>query len=221
MKYRQLNAEERSALAALRSVGLNQAQIARELGRHQSTVGRELRRNCAPYDGGCRSRSVPINGRTRGVTARGATASLDGRSGHGRKSGARSKCPGLWEGAENWPSVPRRFTGMCGGTCKPAGRCTRICAVRASSVGSGMAGMTAEGDWPGSGGLARGPPVVERRRRIVDWEIDTVMGESRGESSDCILTQERLRAHREVERADGRGSQPGAAGTNGQTPSTH
>ena len=32
------------------------------------------------------------------------------------------------------------------------------------------------------------PAVVERRRRIGDWEIDTVMGESLGESSDCLLT---------------------------------
>ena len=32
MKYRQLNAEERSALAALRSLGLNKAEIARQLG---------------------------------------------------------------------------------------------------------------------------------------------------------------------------------------------
>ena len=56
MKYRQLNAEERSVLAALRTLGLSQAEIARELGRHRSTVGRELKRNCAPYDGGYRSR---------------------------------------------------------------------------------------------------------------------------------------------------------------------
>ena len=54
MKYRQLNAEERSALAALRTLGLSRAEIARQLGRHRSTVGRELRRNSAPYDGGYR-----------------------------------------------------------------------------------------------------------------------------------------------------------------------
>lgn len=56
MNYRQLNAEERSVRAALRTLGLSQAEIARELGRHRSTVGRELKRNCAPFDGGYRSR---------------------------------------------------------------------------------------------------------------------------------------------------------------------
>ena len=29
---------------------------------------------------------------------------------------------------------------------------------------------------------------MERRGRTGHWEIDTVMGESLGESSDCILT---------------------------------
>ena len=32
------------------------------------------------------------------------------------------------------------------------------------------------------------PAVVEQRSRIGDREIDTVMGESLGESSDCLLT---------------------------------
>src|SRR5258708_22857220 len=56
MKYRQLNGEERSVLAALRLVGLKPAEIGRELGRHRSTVSRELKRNAAPYDGWYRAR---------------------------------------------------------------------------------------------------------------------------------------------------------------------
>jgi IS30 family transposase len=32
------------------------------------------------------------------------------------------------------------------------------------------------------------PAVVERRQQVGHWEIDTMMGESLGESSDCILT---------------------------------
>ena len=40
MTYHQLSPEERYMLAALRTQGLNQAQIARAMGRHRSTVGR-------------------------------------------------------------------------------------------------------------------------------------------------------------------------------------
>ncbi len=32
------------------------------------------------------------------------------------------------------------------------------------------------------------PASVERRHQVGHWEIDTMMGESLGESSDCILT---------------------------------
>src|SRR5258708_18228000 len=56
MKYKQLNAEERGVLAALRTLGLNQAEIGRELGRHRCTIGGELKGNSAPYDGGYRSK---------------------------------------------------------------------------------------------------------------------------------------------------------------------
>ena len=55
MNYEQLNAEERSELAALRRLGLSRAEIGRQLGRHRSTVGRELKRNAAPYDGWSRA----------------------------------------------------------------------------------------------------------------------------------------------------------------------
>ena len=51
MKYVQFNGEERSALAALRRLGLSRAEIGRQLGLHRSTVGRELKRNASPYDG--------------------------------------------------------------------------------------------------------------------------------------------------------------------------
>ena len=51
MKYVQLNAEERSAIATLKRLGWSVLEMARELGRQRSTVARELRRNATPHDG--------------------------------------------------------------------------------------------------------------------------------------------------------------------------
>ena len=51
MNYEQLNAEERSVLAALHAQGASLVQIANYLGRHRSTIWRELRRNATPHDG--------------------------------------------------------------------------------------------------------------------------------------------------------------------------
>ena len=98
MKYRQLNGEERSVLAALRVVGLKPAEIARELGRHRSTVWRELRRNGRGTMAGIERIRHQERTQARRRT-RGATASLD--AGTGRewkgccaKSGAPNKSPG-------------------------------------------------------------------------------------------------------------------------------
>ena len=51
MKYVQLNAEERSAIATLKRLGWSVLEMARELQRHRSTVARELARNATPHDG--------------------------------------------------------------------------------------------------------------------------------------------------------------------------
>ena len=98
MKYRQLNGEERSVLAALRLVGLKPAKIARELGRHRNTVSRELKRTRRLTTDGI-ERGAHNNGPTRAVIGRGATASLDASNGSEwkgccAKSGAPNKSPG-------------------------------------------------------------------------------------------------------------------------------
>ena len=51
MNYRQLNIEERSALAALRSQGLSFEEIGRRLHRHRTPLWREAKRNVSIYDG--------------------------------------------------------------------------------------------------------------------------------------------------------------------------
>jgi len=54
MAYRQLSTEERYHIAALRQQGLSSRQIAAVLRRHPSTIAREVKRNATPHDGAYR-----------------------------------------------------------------------------------------------------------------------------------------------------------------------
>ena len=192
MKYRQLNAEERSALAALRSVGLNQAEIARELGRHRSTVGRELKRNAAPHDGRYRARRAHQRAHARRYRSR--RNSQFGREEWTRVeellreqwspqqvSGHLGRTRELAISHETiYRHVWRDLKG--GGTLHTHLRCAR------KQYRKRYGRHDSRGRLAGKRRIGERPAVVERRSRIGDWEIDTVMGESLGESSDCILT---------------------------------
>ena len=192
MNYRQLNSEERSVLAALRTLGLNQAEIARELGRHRSTVGRELKRNATPHDGRYRA------------------ARAEERAVARRKRSRRNSQFGLAELArvetllrEEWS--PEQVAGYLrrrgelsishetiyrhvwrdrkkGGSLYLHLRCAqKQCRKRYGRHDS-------RGRLAGKRSIAERPAAVEGRRQLGHWEIDTVMGQSLGESSDCILT---------------------------------
>ena len=192
MNYSQLNAAERSVLAALRSLGLNKAEIGRQLGRHRSTIGRELRRNCSPYDGGYRSARAHQRAHARRYRSR-------------RNSQFAKE---QWERVEEllreeWS--PKQVSGYLGRTrqlsishetiyrhvwrdLKAGGslhahlRCARKqCRKRYGRYDS-------RGRLAGKRMIGERPAVVERRQQLGHWEIDTMMGESLGESSDCILT---------------------------------
>ena len=170
MKYRQLNAEERSALAALRSVGLNQAEIARELGRHWSTVRRELRRNAAPHDGRYRSRRNSQFGREEW----GRVEELLRRKWSPEQVSGQLARSG--ELAISHESIYRHIWRdlKAGGTLHAQLRCARKqCRKRYGRHDS-------RGRLAGKRMIGERPAVVERRKRIGDWEIDTVMGESLG-----------------------------------------
>ena len=192
MNYEQLNGEERSVLAALRRLGLNQAEIGRQLGRHRSTVGRELQRNAAPYDGWYRAaraqeRAVARRKRSRRNSQFGREEmarveellkeewSPEQVSGHLARTG---------ELAISHETIYRHVWRdlKAGGTLHVHLRCARKqCRKRYGRYDS-------RGRLAGKRMIGERPAAVERRSRTCHWEIDTVMGESLGESSDCILT---------------------------------
>jgi IS30 family transposase len=192
MNYRQLNLVERNTLATLRRLGFSLAEIGRELGRHRSTLWRELRRNATPRDG----RYRVSRAQERAVARR-------------RRSRRNSQFEGRdWERVEGllreeWS--PEQVSGYLGRTkelmishetiyrhvwrdLKAGGplhahlRCARKqCRKRYGHYDS-------RGRLAGKRMIGERPAVVERRRQLGHWEIDTMMGESLGESSDCILT---------------------------------
>jgi len=192
MKYRQLNAEERSALAALRTLGLSRAEIARQLGRHRSTVGRELQRNCAPYDGGYRSRRAHQRAHARRCRSR-RNSQFNGEdwmrverllreqwspeqvAGYLRRAGQLSISHEtiyrhIWGDKRRGGALHLHLRGARKNCRKRYGR------------------YDSRGRLAGKRLISQRPASVEKRSRIGDWEIDTMMGQSLGESSHCIVT---------------------------------
>ena len=192
MKYRQLKAEERSALAALHTQRINRGQIGRYLGRHRSTIGRELRRNAAPYDGWYRAkraqeRAVARRKRSRRNQQFGAEE-LTAVEGLLREqwspeqvSGYLRRVAGLAISHETiyrhiWRDLRR------GGTLHENLRGARKhCRKRYGRYDS-------RGRLAGKRPIAQRTAAVEKRRRIGHWEIDTMMGASLGQCSHCVLT---------------------------------
>ena len=192
MNYEQLNAEERSVLAALRRVGLNQAQIARELGRHRSTVSRELKRNGASHDGRYRAARAHQRAHARRYRSR-------RNSQFGRAQWKRVEELLRQEWSPEQVSGHLALTGELaishetiyrhvwrdlkkGGSLHLHLRCAqKQCRKRYGRHDS-------RGRLAGKRSIAERPAAVEGRRQLGHWEIDTVMGQSLGESSDCILT---------------------------------
>ena len=192
MNYEQLNAEERSVLAALRTVGLSKAEIARQMGRHRSTVGRELQRNAAPHDG--RYRAGRAHQRAHARRYRSRRNSQFGRAQWERverllrEEWSPEQVSGhLWRTGELAISHETIYRHVWrdlkkGGKLHRHLRCARKqCRKRYGRYDS-------RGRLAGKRMIGERPASVETRQRSGHWEIDTMMGESLGESSDCILT---------------------------------
>jgi transposase, IS30 family len=192
MNYRQLNLEERSALAALRRAGLGLKEIARHLRRHRSTLWRELHRNAAPYDGKYRvdraqERAVARRRRSRRNSQFGAAAwarverllceqwSPEQVSGYLSRGGELSISHEtiyrhIWQDKKRGGELHLQLRGARKNCRKRYGR------------------YDSRGRLAGKRSIQERPAAVEHRRQFGHWEIDTMMGQSLGESSHCVLT---------------------------------
>ena len=188
MKYSHLSMEERYRIGALRIVGKSQRAIARELGRSASTISRELCRNRSPFDGHYRALHAGEQYRGRRRRSRLGVKISDG----------------VWKEVEKWlreDFSPEQVSGYLkrmgkmsishesiykyvwrdkemGGdlwTHLRGSRKQRRKRYRSYDSRGRLAGKRMIGDRP---------KVVERRKQLDHWEIDTVMSSGR----ECILT---------------------------------
>ena len=183
MKYKQLAAEERFLIAAMRHREVSLAGIARFLGRHRSTIGREVNRNRSGYDGGYRSaRAHEKTQARRGLSRRNmqfgkaeigwVEALIRERWSPEQISGYLKKCGELRISHETiyrhiWRDKKR------GGTLHTNlrwGQKQRYKRYRSRDSRGRLAGKRH---------ITERAACVEDRSRIGDWEIDTVHGAGR------------------------------------------
>lgn len=179
-------------VAALRQVGMKPAEIARELGRHRSTVSQELKRNAAPYDGWYRARRAQQRAHARRYRSRRNSQFGDRHwkrveellrqewspeqvSGHLRlerelRISHETIYRHIWRDLRSGGTLREHLRGARKSCRKRYGRYDG----RVRLAGKRMIGER--------------PATVERRRQLGHWEIDTMIGESPGENSPCVLT---------------------------------
>jgi transposase, IS30 family len=181
MSYKHLTEEERYQIDDLKREGFNQAEIAKKLGRSPSTLSRELRRNLG--ERGWRPRQAQLK----------ATARLVERG----ENNARKVSEAAWRYAEKhlvedqWS--PQQIAGRAnleglliishetiyqriledkhsGGNLYTHLRCKKKRKKRYGSARS------ARGTIPNRVDIDKRPAIVESRKRIGDWEGDTIIG---------------------------------------------
>jgi IS30 family transposase len=181
MGYKHLTEEERYQIDDLRCEGFNQEQIAKRIGRSASTLSRELRRN--EGERGWRPRQAQLKAVQRLVT-RG-------------KNNARKVSEEAWQYAEkhlvNDQWSPQQIAGRAklesqptishetiyqrilkdkqeGGSLYAHLRCKKKRKKRYGSARS------TRGTIPNRVDIDQRPAIVESRKRIGDWEGDTIIG---------------------------------------------
>jgi IS30 family transposase len=190
MRYHQITPEERYRLAALRTQHppLSNAEIARRLGRHRSTIGRELRRNAAMHDGAYRPSKAQE--RTNGRRS---------RTRWGSRFTAKQWMLVEDQLFEGWS--PEQISGRLRRQRrlrisyetiykyvwaeKHAGGSLHLCLrQRTKKHRKRYATKERRGRLPGKRHISERPLIVEKRRQVGHWEIDTV----HGSGSDSVAT---------------------------------
>lgn len=188
MTYRQITSGERYMIAALRQQGCSVGEVARQLERHRSSIGRELTRN-ASRDGGYRP-TIAIE-RTNGRRSRSrrnrrfsptALARVEALlanqwspeqiAGYLRRRGElhishETIYRHVWQDRRHGGTLYLQLRGARKQRRKRYGR------------------YDSRGRLAGKRHISERPAACEHRRRVGDWEIDTVLGSG---SRHCLLS---------------------------------
>jgi transposase, IS30 family len=189
MAYVQITREERYTISALRGEGYCAAEIARKLGRHRSTISREFARNCSPWDGGYRAYRAQemTNGRRSRSRRNRRFVGADWRlvedllrddlspeqaCGLLRKTGQllishETIYRYVWDDRARGGDLHRHLR------CSP-----KQARKRYRSYDS-------RGRLAGKRHISERPSVVEHRKAVGHWELDTVIGAN---DKHCIVT---------------------------------
>jgi IS30 family transposase len=190
MTYHHLTAEERILIAAFRSQGWSNPEIARELGRDRTTIWREVRRNASSYDGNyhsARAHERTVARRRRSRRNSQFTAKEFARveallrekwspeqiSGHLRRRGElqishESIYRHVWRDLRQGGNLHTHLRQAL----KQRRKRYRSYDSRGRLAGKRM--------------IHERPASIEKRDRVGHWEIDTVMGA--GQQGDCVVT---------------------------------
>lgn len=191
MSYHHLSTEERHQIAAMRGQYVAMSKIARELGRHPSTVYREVKRNASVHDGQYRA--------THSVWKASGRKRRSRRNLHfGKEEFAPIEVMVRWEVSPEQIVGRRRSEGQRVMSHETIYKWIWADKRRGGSLWRHLRGAQKQrrkryrsydsrGRLAGKKMMESRPAVVGRRKRIGDWEIDTVHG--RGKASLVTIVE--------------------------------
>ena len=219
MSYKHLTMDERNVIRRMRFLGHNQAQIARCLGRHPGTIGRELNRN-TQFDGRYSPGVAQIKAslRRRAHVQRPKTGNallmayvaerLHRRWSPQQIAGRLREVPGLTLGGATISHTSiYRWIWACPQRARRLRPYLRVaCKSRRKPYGK----PSRRGQIPGRVSIDERPEVVTERRRLGDWEGDTVVGRGRnGYVATCVDRTSRYLVARKLDACSSRNLKEG------------
>jgi IS30 family transposase len=189
MSYHQITSDERYLISRLRQQGCTQTAIAQCLGRHRSSVSREIQRNATAADGGYRPFTASERTRGRRSRSRRNTRFTPQQWDHVHRALRRQWSPeqiagrlrreGTWTISHETIYAHIWYDKARGGRLFQDLRCaTKQRRKRHGTYDS-------RGRLAGKRMIADRPAIVETRRELGHWEVDTVVGVG---APDCVAT---------------------------------